>query len=245
MAPIPCAPPRSSTTRTFSADGRLLSILDGATVRVALDYDSSGHLSAAHYRGNADQFRHRHRRPHHVHQGRRRPLGKLYLQRRWPARAADQRRWTDHAYQYDAAGNLTSLTWAGGKTAIAYAGDPGFLSVASVTTPDGAVRQYDTPRAPGRDSRHRWQRRRHLVHLQRVRPSANHRRCGRQHHHLRLRCLRQPHPRGQRRGRGRLLHLRFRATTSPASPMPPTTAGRPPTPPERRASPTPTRTSGP
>ena len=52
------------------------------------------------------------------------------------------------AYQYDAAGNLTSIAWAGGKTAIAYAGDAGFLSVATVTTPDGAIRQYDTPRSP-------------------------------------------------------------------------------------------------
>ena len=46
----------SATSRTFSSDGKLLSIQDGAAVRVALDYDSSGHLSAAHYRGKLISF---------------------------------------------------------------------------------------------------------------------------------------------------------------------------------------------
>ena len=114
--------------RIFSADGKLLSIQDGATVRVSLDYDSSGHLSAAHYRGKLITFATDTERPHHFHQGRRRPLGKFYLQRRRPPRPADQCRWAvSTAYQYDAAGNLTSIAWAGGKTAIAYTGDPGFL----------------------------------------------------------------------------------------------------------------------
>ena len=40
----------------FSSDGKLLSIQDGSAVRVALEYDSSGHLSAAHYRGKLISF---------------------------------------------------------------------------------------------------------------------------------------------------------------------------------------------
>jgi YD repeat-containing protein len=109
----------SPTARIFSADGKLFSIQDGAAVRVSLDYDAAGRLSAAHYRGKLINF------------------------------ATDTAGRISTAYQYDAAGNLTAIAWAGGKTAIAYTGDPGFLSVAGVTTPDGAVRQYDTPRTPG------------------------------------------------------------------------------------------------
>ena len=138
----------SSTTRTFSADGRLLSILDGATVRVALDYDSSSHLSAAHYRGNLINFATDSTgRITSIKDAAGRSVSFTYTA---DGRLAQQTNADGQtvAWQYDANGNLTSLTWAGGKTAIAYTGDPGFLAVASVTTPDGAVRQYDTPRAP-------------------------------------------------------------------------------------------------
>ena len=69
----------------------------------------------------ADQLRHRRQRPHHVHQGCRRPSvsfsysddGRLTQQTNADGQTT--------AYQYDAAGNLTSIAWAGGKTAIAYA----------------------------------------------------------------------------------------------------------------------------
>ena len=36
----------------------------------------------------------------------------------------------------------------GGKFQIGYTGEAPYISVASVTTPDGAVRQYDIPRTP-------------------------------------------------------------------------------------------------
>ncbi len=138
----------SSTTRTFSADGRLLSILDGATVRVALDYDSSSHVTAAHYRGNLINFATDSTgRITSIKDATGRSVSFSYTA---DGRLAQQTNADGQniAWQYDANGNLTSLTWAGGTTAIAYAGDPGFLAVASVTTPDGAARQYDTPRAP-------------------------------------------------------------------------------------------------
>ena len=138
----------SSTSRNFSSDGKLLSIQDGSAVRVALDYDSAGHLSAAHYRGKLISFAtDASGRITSIKDAAARSVGFAY---------SDDGRLTQQtnadgqttAYQYDAAGNLTSIAWAGGKTAIAYAGDSGFLSVAAVTTPDGAVRKYDTPRSP-------------------------------------------------------------------------------------------------
>jgi YD repeat-containing protein len=138
----------SSTTRTFSSDGRLLSIQDGATVRVALDYDSSSHLSAAHYRGTLISFATDSAgRITSIKDAAGRSVSFSYTA---DGRLAQQTNADGQtvAWQYDANGNLTSLTWAGGKTAIAYTGDSGSLAVASVTTPDGAVRQYDTPRAP-------------------------------------------------------------------------------------------------
>ncbi len=138
----------STTARLFSADGRLLSIQDGAIVRVSLDYDSAGHLSAAHYRGKAIGFATDSAgRITSVKDAAGRSVSFAY---NTDGRLAQQTNADGQAavYQYDAAGNLTSIAWAGGQTAIAYAGDPGFLSVASVTTPDGAVRQYDTPRTP-------------------------------------------------------------------------------------------------
>ena len=52
------------------------------------------------------------------------------------------------AYQYDGSGNLVSIGYAGGKIAIAYSSDPPYTSVATVTTPDGAVRQYSVPNDP-------------------------------------------------------------------------------------------------
>jgi YD repeat-containing protein len=138
----------SSTTRTFSSDGRLLSILDGTTVRVALDYDSSSHLSAAHYRGILINFAtDSNGRVTSIKDATGRSVSFTYTA---DGRLAQQTNADGQtvSWQYDGNGNLTSLTWAGGQTAIAYAGDPGFLAVAGVTTPDGAVRQYDTPRAP-------------------------------------------------------------------------------------------------
>src|SRR5260370_12636979 len=46
----------SATSRVFSTEGRLRTSSDGTAVRVSLDYDSSGHLTAAHYRGKLISF---------------------------------------------------------------------------------------------------------------------------------------------------------------------------------------------
>jgi YD repeat-containing protein len=117
-------------------------------VKVALDYDSSGHLSAAHYRGKSIAFTTD-------------ADGRLVLIKDGAGRMVSFAYTADGRllgqtnadglivlYSYDDTGNLTSVEWYGGKTAIAYTGDADFPAVASVTTPDGAVRQYDIPRTP-------------------------------------------------------------------------------------------------
>ena len=138
----------SNTARLFTSDGKLLSIQDGATVRVSLDYDSSGHLSAAHYRGKQIDFATD-------------AAGRIVLIKDAAGRMVSFAYTAEGRllgqtnadglivlYSYDDAGNLTSVEWYGGKTAIAYTGDADFPAVATVTTPDGAVRQYDIPRTP-------------------------------------------------------------------------------------------------
>jgi YD repeat-containing protein len=143
----------SPITRIFSADGRLLFLHDGATVSVSLDYDSSGSLTAAHYGGKRIEFAtDTNGRITSIKDAAGRSVSFAYNAE---GRIAQQTNadGLSTAYQYDAAGNLTSIdwgaiAWGGGKTAIAYTGDPGFLSVAGVTTPDGAARQYDIPRTP-------------------------------------------------------------------------------------------------
>ena len=137
----------STTSRVFSADGRLLTILDGTTVRVSLDYDSSGHLTAAHYRGKLINFAtDSGGRITSIKDAAGRSVSLTYTNGRLSQQTnADGQAAT---YSYDSAGNLTAITYAGGKTTITYGGDPGFTAVATVTTPDGALRQYDTPRTP-------------------------------------------------------------------------------------------------
>ena len=138
----------TTTTRLFSSEGKLLSIQDGAAVRVALDYDSSGHLSAAHHRGKKIDFTTD-------------ANGRIVLIKDAAGRMVSFAYTGDGRllgqtnadglivlYGYDDAGNLTSIAWYGGETRIAYTGDTEFPAVASVTTPDGAIRQYDTPRTP-------------------------------------------------------------------------------------------------
>jgi YD repeat-containing protein len=138
----------SGASRIFSAGGNLLSILDGATVRVSLDYDSAAHLSAAHYRGKLIAFAtDADGRITSIKDGVGRSVSFTYTSDGRLSQQTNADGLTT-AWQYDANGNLTSVSWNGGKTAIAYTGDAGFLSVASIATPDGAVRQYDTPRAP-------------------------------------------------------------------------------------------------
>ena len=138
----------SNTARLFTSDGKLLSIQDGATVRVSLDYDSSGHLSAAHYRGKQIDFATD-------------AAGRIVLIKDAAGRMVSFAYTAEGRllgqtnadglivlFGYDDAGNLTSIAWYGGETKIAYNGDADFPAVASVTTPDGAVRQYDSPRTP-------------------------------------------------------------------------------------------------
>jgi YD repeat-containing protein len=133
----------SGATRQFAADGRLLS-----TGGVTLDYGADKQLTAAHYRGRTIQFSldsAGHITSMSDSTGRSASFayssdGKLVQQTNADGQTV--------SYLYDTAGNLTSVTYAGGKITIAYTGDAAYLSVASVTTPDGAVRQYDTPNDP-------------------------------------------------------------------------------------------------
>ena len=138
--------PGSSTSRVFSPDGRLLTVLDGATVRVSLDYDSANHLSAAHYRGTLVSFAtDASGRITSIKDAAGRSVSYTYTA---DGRLAKQTNADGQtvAYQYDSAGNLTAITYAGGTIAITYAGDSGFTAVSAITTPDNATRQYDIPR---------------------------------------------------------------------------------------------------
>lgn len=138
----------ASLSRTFSATGNLLAILDGTAVRVSLDYDPSGHLAAAHYRGKLISFATDSAgRITSIKDGASRSVGFSYDAAGRLAQQTNADGGTT-AYEYDSAGNLTAISWGGGKTAIAYSGDTGSFSVASVSMPDGAVRKYDTPRSP-------------------------------------------------------------------------------------------------
>ena len=138
----------SGTTRTFSADGRLLAILDSGAVRVSFDYDTSGHLTAAHYRGQSIKFAYD--SANHINSITD-PSGRTVALSYTPDGHLAQQTNADGqtvTYQYDGGGNLTSVGYAGGAIAIAYNSDGPFTSVASVTTPDNAVRHYDVPRTP-------------------------------------------------------------------------------------------------
>jgi YD repeat-containing protein len=133
----------ANDTHVFSSDGRLLS-----TGAVTLDYSGAGVLSAAHYRGRTIQFAtDANGRITSITDGAGRTAGFTYSSDGHLVQQTNADGQTV-AYTYDAAGNVLSVTYAGGKIAIGYAGDPGFVAVASVTTPDGAVRHYDTPNDP-------------------------------------------------------------------------------------------------
>ncbi len=138
----------TASTRTFDSGGRLLTVSEAGKARISLDYDTTNHLSAAHYAGTLIRFTtDSNGRITAMQDGAGRSLAYTYngsgrLSKQTNADGASV------SYQYDSAGNLTSIAWAGGTTAIAYSGDAGFQRVASVTTPDGAVRQYATPLTP-------------------------------------------------------------------------------------------------
>jgi len=140
--------PASTTTRVFSSDGRLLAIQDSGAARVSLNYDSSNRLTGANYRGRSLNFSYD--SGGHVtavSDSAGRSVGYSYTA---DGRLAQQTNADGRtvAYQYDSSGNLVSIGYAGGQIAIAYSSDPPYTSVATVTTPDGAVRRYSVPNDP-------------------------------------------------------------------------------------------------
>ncbi len=140
--------PGSTTMRVFSPDGRLLAIQDSGATRVSLNYDSSNRLTGANYRGRSLNFSYD--AGGHVtsiSDSAGRSIAYSYTV---DGRLAQQTNADGEtvAYQYDGSGNLVSIAYAGGKIAIAYLSDPPYTSVASVTTPDGAVRRYSVPNDP-------------------------------------------------------------------------------------------------
>ena len=142
--------PGSTTTRVFSRDGRLLAIQDSGATRVSLNYDSSNRLTGAAYRGRSLNFSYD--ADGHVtsiSDSAGRSVAYSYTA---DGRLAQQTNADGKtvAYQYDGSGNLVSIGYAGGKIAIAYAGDSTYTSVATVATPDGAVRRYSVPNDPTR-----------------------------------------------------------------------------------------------
>jgi YD repeat-containing protein len=132
----------------FRADGKLASIQDGALTRVALEYDAAGHLATARYRGRAITFTSDSKgRITKIADAAGRSVGLEYSDEGRLTRQTNADGGTA-SYEYDAAGNLASITYAGGKYQIGYTGDATYVSVANVTTPDGAIRQYDVPQTP-------------------------------------------------------------------------------------------------
>ncbi len=138
----------STTTELFSADGRLLAIQDSGVARVSLDYDNTGLMTAAHYRGRLLQFTYgTGGRISSVTDSAGRTVSYSYTS---DGRLAQQTNADGQTvgYQYDGSGNLTSVGYTGGMAAITYTSDPPFTSVASITTADGVVRKYDVPVDP-------------------------------------------------------------------------------------------------
>jgi YD repeat-containing protein len=137
----------STTGRTFSAAGRLTAVQDAGVARVTLDYDTSGRLTIAHYHGRTVKFGYDgagHITSASDSAGRTVTYSYSGNQLTGTTNADG----TTTQYQYDGAGNLTAIGWGGASFAVAYTSDPPYNSVASVTTPDGAARTYDTPQTP-------------------------------------------------------------------------------------------------
>lgn len=138
----------SNTVWNFRADGKLASIQDGSATRVSLEYDGSGRITVARYRGRTIEFSTDDKgRIVRIADGAGRSVSFTYS---GEGRLTGQTNadGTKVEYEYDAAGNLTALTYSDGKYAIAYTGDAPNWKVATVATPDGAVRAYDMPGTP-------------------------------------------------------------------------------------------------
>lgn len=134
--------------RIFNAAGRLTAVQSGGVAIAALAYDSNGNLATATYRGRALNFTNDgngHITGFADSTGRGVSFtytGDGHLAQQTNADG------TTIAYQYDGTGNLTAVVYGGGTLAVAWLSDPPFTSVASITTPDGAVRKYATPLSP-------------------------------------------------------------------------------------------------
>jgi YD repeat-containing protein len=137
----------STTVRTFNAAGQLTAIQSGGATVTTLDYDSAGHVAMAHYHGRTVKFGWD-SAGHITSAGD--SAGRLIVytysgnQLTGTANADG----TSTTFQYDGAGNLAGIAWNGAQFVAAYTSDPPYNSVASATTPDGAVRQYGTPQSP-------------------------------------------------------------------------------------------------
>jgi YD repeat-containing protein len=139
--------PGSKTTRIFSAKGLLMAIQNSGVTTAALTYDSNGNLAMATYRGRAVSF---------TSDG----AGHIASFIDAAGRTANftytgdghlaQQTTVDGqtiGYQYDDNGNLTAIQYAGGTLTIGWLLDPPFTSMASILTPDGALRTYATPQS--------------------------------------------------------------------------------------------------
>jgi YD repeat-containing protein len=140
--------PGSKTARIFSAAGRLMAIQNSGVTLVSLTYDSTGNLTVATYRGRMVNFSNDgngHISSFSDSTGRTASFsytgdGHLAQQTNVDGQVIN--------YQYDGNGNLAGITYTAGTLAIAWLIDGPFTSVASVTTPDGAVRTYAVPQSP-------------------------------------------------------------------------------------------------
>ena len=128
----------SAASRTFSSEGRLLTVRNAAGALVSLEYSSAGRLAAARYRGRRIEFTFDGARIAAIADSAGRSVTYSYdgAGRLAGHVNADG---VSVAYEYDGSGNLTSINHAGRVTNIAYEGEPGYTYVASVTAPDGHV----------------------------------------------------------------------------------------------------------
>ena len=137
--------PGSPIVRTFSAEGNLLFIDEGALRRATFEYDAAGRLLRA--RGPATQLELSYDpagRVTSVADALGRTVSYTYNDdgtlASWTGAAGEAVTW-----RYDDAGRPVSVAAPGGAFTFQYGGAPDAVSLAAVTLPDGAVRQYDTP----------------------------------------------------------------------------------------------------
>jgi YD repeat-containing protein len=140
--------PGSTVTKAFAAGGQLAAIQDSGAARVTFDYDKGGNLTAAHYHGRLIQFTHDSAgRIASITDAAGRTVGYSYSADGHLSQQTNADGQTV-GYQYDDSGNLVSVTYGSAAIGVSYGSDTAYVSVASVTTPDGAVRKYDIPQEP-------------------------------------------------------------------------------------------------